>query len=214
MLSPIRVLDLSDERGIVCGWMLAELGADVICIEPPGGSRARQLGPFADDKRDPQRSLFWWAYARNKRSVMLDLDSDSGCDTLRRLVSTADVLIESQTPGALAQRGLGFEDLAARNPRLVYVSITPFGQSGPKAQWAGTDLTVLAAGGPLWLNGDDDRAPVRVSVPQAFAHAAAEGAAAALVALHERNRSGRGQHVDISAQQAVTIATQSDIVSE
>ncbi|MGE4605702.1 MAG: CoA transferase, partial [Myxococcota bacterium] len=214
MLSPVRVLDLSDERGIVCGWMLGELGADVICIEPPGGSRARQLGPFAGNKRDPERSLFWWAYARNKRSVTLDLDSDAGCVALRRLVSTADVLIESQTPGALARRGLGFEDLAVRCPRLVYVSITPFGQRGPKARWAGTDLTILAAGGPLWLTGDDDRAPVRVSVPQAFAHAAAEGAAAALVALHERNRSGRGQHVDISAQQAVTIATQSDIVSE
>jgi crotonobetainyl-CoA:carnitine CoA-transferase CaiB-like acyl-CoA transferase len=214
MLSPMRVLDLSDERGIVCGWLLGELGADVICLEPPGGSRARQIGPFADDDPGAERSLFWWAYARNKRSVTLDLASEAGCTALRRLAATADVLIESQTPGVMAERGLGYEDLANDNPRLVYVSITPFGQTGPKARWAATDLTVLAAGGPLWLTGDDDRAPVRVSVPQAFAHAAAEGAAAALVALHERHRSGLGQHVDISAQQAVTLATQSDIVSE
>ncbi len=213
MLSPYRVLDLGDERGAVCGFMLGELGADVICIEAPGGSSARRRGPFADDVADPERSLFWWAYARNKRSVTLDLDTSEDCDTLRRLAATADVLVESRAPGEMERRGLGYAQLAEQNTGLVYVSITPFGQDGPKADWAGTDLTVLAAGGPLWLYGDDDRAPVRVVVPQAFHHAAAEGAAAALVALHERSRSGLGQHVDISAQQAVTIATQSDLVA-
>ena len=213
MLSPYRVLDLGDERGAVCGWMLGELGADVICIEAPGGSSARRRGPFADDMPGPERSLFWWAYARNKRSVTLDLNSPEDCETLRRLAASADVLVESRAPGELARRGLGYTQLAERNPGLVYVSITPFGQNGPKAAWAGTDLTVLAAGGPLWLYGDDDRAPVRVVVPQAFHHAAAEGAAAALVALYERHRSGLGQHVDVSAQQAVTIATQSDVVA-
>ncbi len=213
MLSPYRVLDLGDERGAICGWMLGELGADVICIEEPGGSSARRRGPFADEVANPERSLFWWAYARNKRSVTLDVDSPEDCETLRRLAATADVLVESRAPGEMARRGLGYAQLAKRNPGLIYVSITPFGQDGPKAGWAGTDLTVLAAGGPLWLYGDDDRAPVRVSVPQAFHHAAAEGAAAALVALHERHRSGLGQHVDVSAQQAVTIATQSDIVA-
>jgi crotonobetainyl-CoA:carnitine CoA-transferase CaiB-like acyl-CoA transferase len=193
--------------------MLGELGADVVCVEPPNGSRARRRGPFADDVRDPERSLFWWAYARNKRSVTLDLETPTGRETLSRLAAGADVLIETERPGEMARRGLGYEDLAAANPGLVYVSITPFGQLGPKAGWAGTDLTVLASGGPLWITGDDDRPPVRVSVPQAFAHAAAEGAAAALVALHERRRSGLGQHVDIAAQQAITLATQSDIVS-
>lgn len=213
MLSPYRVLDLSDERGIVCGFMFGELGADVICVEPPGGSTARQHGPFADDIRDGERSLFWWAYARNKRSVVLDPESPDDREALLRLVASADVFIESRKPGEMDRLGLGYEDLAAINPALVYVSISAFGQTGPKARWAATDLTILAAGGPLWLYGDDDRAPVRISVPQAFAHAAADGAAAALVALHERSRSGLGQHVDISAQQSVTLATQSDIVS-
>jgi len=213
MLSPYRVLDLSDERGIVCGFMLGELGADVICVEPPGGSSARRRGPFAGDVRHPERSLFWWAYARNKRSLVLDVESSQHRETLLDLCASADVLVESRRPGDMDRLGLGYDELARVNPGLVYVSVTPFGQSGPKAGWAATDLTVLAAGGPLWLYGDDDRAPVRVSVPQAFAHAAAEGAAAALVALHERHRSGRGQHIDVSAQQAVTLATQSDVVS-
>lgn len=213
MLSPYRVLDLSDDQGIFCSFMLAELGADVVCVEPPGGSRARRQGPFAGDLHEPERSLVWWAYARNKRSVVLDPESADDREALLRLIESADVLVESRKPGEMARLGLGYEELARRNPALVYTSITPFGQTGPKAGWAATDLTVFAAGGALWLTGDEDRPPVRLSVPQSFLHAGAEAAAATLVALHERRRSGRGQHVDVSAQQAVTLATQSDIVS-
>jgi len=213
MFDGIRVLDLSDERGQLCGMMLADLGADVICIEPPGGSSARRLAPFASEANDLEGSLFWWSYARNKRSAVLDLQDEADREQLRALALRADVLIESAAPGALADLGLGHSDLAAGNPGLISVSITPFGQDGPKAHWPASDLTVLAAGGPLWLTGDADREPTRVCVPQAFHHAACEAAAAALVALHERQRSGRGQHVDVSAQQAVTLATQSDIVA-
>ncbi len=105
--------------------------------------------------------------------------------------------------------GLGYDELATANPALIYVSISPFGQTGPKAQWASSDLVVLAAGGPLALTGDDDRPPLRVAVPQAYLHAAADGALGAMVAHFHRVRSGRGQHVDVSAQESVTIATQS-----
>jgi crotonobetainyl-CoA:carnitine CoA-transferase CaiB-like acyl-CoA transferase len=213
MLSPYRVLDLSDDGALLCGQILADLGADVIQIEPPGGARARRLGPFAGGVEDPERSLYWWAYARNKRGLALDLDTEAGRSELRELVRSADVLIESFAPGQLAQRGLAYADLAALNPALVMVSVTPFGQTGPKAGWAATDLTLLAAGGPLALTGDEDRPPVRVSVPQAWLHAAAEGAVAALIALHERNASGRGQHADVSVQQAVTVATQANLLS-
>ncbi|MBW2243954.1 MAG: CoA transferase [Deltaproteobacteria bacterium] len=213
MLNGYRVLDLSDDRGQMCGMMLADLGADVICVEPPDGNPARQLGPFADDEPGTEKSLFWWSYARGKRSVVLDRTTDEGHAALRKLAAAADVWIESEAPGALAAEGFGYEELAELNPGLVYVSITAFGQDGPKAGWPATDLTLLAAGGPLWLTGDDDRAPVRVRVPQAFFHAAGEATVAALVALHERHRSGLGQHVDISAQQAVTLATQSDSVA-
>lgn len=217
MLDGIRVLDLSDERGLLCGMMLADMGADVVCIEPANGSPARRKGPFVGGStgigEDCESSLFWWSYARNKRSAVLDLETKAGLDAFLELTDRADILIESSLPGAWAARGLGHEKLSRRNPGLITVSITPFGQNGPKASWPATDLTVLAAGGPLWLTGDHDRPPTRIRIPQAFNHAACEAATAALIALHERTRSGHGQHVDVSAQQAVTIATQSDIVA-
>jgi crotonobetainyl-CoA:carnitine CoA-transferase CaiB-like acyl-CoA transferase len=208
VLRHLRVLDLSDGGALLCGRILADLGADVIQIEPPGGAAARRLGPFAGGEAGVERSLFWWAYARGKRSLVLDLDAEADRRALLALARGADVLVESGAPGELAARGLGAAELAAANPALVVVSITPFGQDGPRAHDAATDLTVLAAAGPLALTGDTDRSPVRVVVPQAFLHGAAEAAVGALVALHERARSGRGQHVDVSAQQAATIATQ------
>jgi crotonobetainyl-CoA:carnitine CoA-transferase CaiB-like acyl-CoA transferase len=213
MLGHYRVLDLTTERGFLCGQVLGDLGADVLLVEPPGGSPARHLAPFYRDQPHPERSLYFWAYNRNKRGVTLDLDAPDGRALLKRLAADADFLIESDSPGAMAGRGLGYDDLAALNPRLVYVSITPFGQDGPKATYADSDLIVMAAGGPLLLAGDGDRPPIRVSVPQAYAHASVDAAAAALVASHERVASGRGQHVDVSAQQAVTLATQSNIVA-
>jgi crotonobetainyl-CoA:carnitine CoA-transferase CaiB-like acyl-CoA transferase len=185
----------------------------VIKVEPPGGSPARRIGPFYRDEPHLDRSLFWWAYNRNKRSITLNIESDEGQQILRRLVEGAHFLIESDNPGYLAERGLGCDELAEVNAGLVYVSITPFGQDGPKASYADSDLIILAAGGPLVLTGDDDRPPVRVSVPQAYLHASAEAAVAALIAHHERQRSGRGQHVDVSAQQAVALATQSNILA-
>jgi crotonobetainyl-CoA:carnitine CoA-transferase CaiB-like acyl-CoA transferase len=213
VLGHIRVLDLSDGGALLCGRILADLGADVIQIEPPGGAAARRLGPYAGGSPDPERSLFWWSYARGKRGLVLDLASEAGRRELLALAAGADVLIESAAPGALAALGLGYEDLSAHNPALVVVSITPFGQTGPRAHAPATDLTVLAASGPLALTGDDDRPPVRAAVPQGFLHAAAEAAVGALVALHERTRSGLGQHVDVSAQQAATLAAQGNLLA-
>ncbi len=213
MLNPYRVLDLTTERGLLCGQMLADLGADVIKIEPPGGSSARTIGPFYKDAPHPDRSLYWWAYNRNKRSITLDIESEAGRDLLRPLVERADFLIESDNPGHLAQQDLGFADLAKINPALIFVSITPFGQDGPKASYADSDLIIMAAGGPLILAGDADRPPVRLSIPQAYLHASADAAVAALAAHHERTRSGLGQHIDVAAVQSVSMATQSNILS-
>jgi len=210
MLSRYRVLDLTTERGLLCGQMLGDLGADVIKIEPPGGSPARRLAPFFEDKPDPNRSLYWWAYNRNKRSITLNLETDEGRDIFYRLAAGARFLIESHNPGYLGERRLGYRDLADRNRELIYVSITPFGQQGPKASYADSDLVILAAGGPLMLYGDEDRPPVRLSVPQAYLHACGDAAAGALVASHECHRSGMGQQVDVAAQQSVTIATQAN----
>jgi crotonobetainyl-CoA:carnitine CoA-transferase CaiB-like acyl-CoA transferase len=216
LLAPYRVLDLSDERGQLCGQILADLGADVVIAEPPGGSSARRIGPFRSNGTGAapgvEDSLFWWAYNRNKRGITVDLETEAGRERFRRLVRSADVLIESFTPGYLDRLGLGYHDLSALNPRLVMVSITPFGQDGPKAAWAATDLTALAASHTLLLSGDDDRPPVRLSLPQAFLHASAEGAVGALIALAARERDGRGQHVDASAQAATTMATQSMVL--
>jgi len=214
VLGPYRVLDLTNQRGLLCGQILADLGADVIQIEPPGGSPARRLGPFAGDLVEPERSLFWWAYARNKRGVTLDITHERGRELFRRLVRTADFVVDSELAWTTGALGVDHDTLVALNPRIVTVSITPFGQHGPKAVWAESDLVLLAAGGPLVLQGDDDRAPIRLPVPQAYLHASAEAAVAALVAHHERERSGRGQHVDVSAQQAVALATQSYILCD
>jgi crotonobetainyl-CoA:carnitine CoA-transferase CaiB-like acyl-CoA transferase len=213
MLSPYRVLDLTNERGLLCGQILGDLGADVIKIEPPGGSSARTIGPFFQDQPEPNRSLYWWAYNRNKRSITLDIARAEGREILFRLIKDAHFLIESDSPGHFASLGLGYEDLAAQNPALIGVSITPFGQDGPKASYADSDLIILAAGGPLILTGDDDRPPVRVGVPQGYLHACADAAVAALAAHHERCSSGLGQHIDVSAQQSLAIATQSGILA-
>ncbi len=213
LLGGLRVLDLSDHRGLLCGQILADLGADVIQIEPPRGSPARGIGPFYQGKAHPERSLTWWAYTRNKRSVVVDLETAAGQATFRLLVQSADFVIESFRGDELGRLGLGYDELARLNPRLIYVAITAFGRSGPKAAYADTDLIVLAAGGPLALTGDADRAPLRISVPQAYMHAASDAAAAALIAHHERARSGLGQAIEVSAQQSVALATQSTILS-
>ena len=200
-LAGLRALDLTDEQGFLCGKLLADLGVDVVLVEPPGGSAARN---------DPH---FWASYARNKRSLTADLASAEGRAGVLELARHADFFLESAAPGVLAALGLGYDDLARVNPALVYVSITPFGQSGPKAHWRATDLIVAAAAGPLLMQGDEDRPPVRITAPQAFLHAGAEAAGGALIAHAERVRSGRGQHVDVSAQQAYAAATQAEILS-
>ena len=220
MLSGYRVLDLSDERGQLAGQILADLGADVILVEPPGGSRSRAVGPFVDGHEgDPESSLWFWSYNRGKRSVALDLGlhpegTAADRDRFLDLVRTADLVIDSAEPGVMAARGLADDDLAAVNPALVHTSITAFGQDGPKANWRATDLTVVAAGMQMNMMGDDDRAPLRVPLDQGFLHASAEAAVASLIALRERKLSGRGQHVDVSAQQAILQATQSYCLAE
>ncbi|MEL7154975.1 MAG: CoA transferase [Actinomycetota bacterium] len=214
MVPELMVVDLTDERGQLAGQMLAAMGADVIAVEPPGGSSSRRIGPFAGDRADPDRSLFHWSYNRGKRSIVLDLDDDRDRAVLRRLVARADVVIESAGPGVMAARGLGPDDLAELNPSLVTAAISAFGADGPKADWAATDLTLAAAAGVADLTGDEDRPPLRCSLPQAFHHAAADAVGAIMIALHERRRhSGLGQHIDLSAQQSFSVASQSFLLS-
>jgi crotonobetainyl-CoA:carnitine CoA-transferase CaiB-like acyl-CoA transferase len=207
MLDAYRVLDLTDDRGHLAAFLLAGLGADVILIEPPEGSSARRRGPFAGDKEDPERSLTFWAWNRGKRSVVLDLTTAEGAADLARLAAGADVVIES---GAVP---VDLAAMRAANPALVTVSISAFGNSGPKAAWPATDLTVMASGCQLAMTGDADRPPVRTVVPQAFLHASTDAAAGALLALTARAASGRGQHVEVSAQRSILQATQSYVLA-
>ena len=189
MLSAYRVLDLTDGACGFCGYLFGQLGAEVVLVEPPGGCSARHDAPLADGE-----GLWFEAYGRGKASVVTD--------DLEDLLAGADFLIESFSTGESEARNLVPESVAARHPHLIHISLTPFGKTGPKANWPATDLTVWAASGAHALAGDDDRAPVRTSVPQAALHAGADAVGAALIALYERHASGLGQHIDVSMQQS------------
>jgi len=203
MLSGCRALDLTDEKGFLCGKMLADLGVDVIKIERPGGDPSRRMGPFWHDLADPEKSLYWFAYNTNKRGITLDIETTKGRDILLALVREADFLIESFEPGYMEGQGLGYAALSGINKGIIVTSITPFGQTGPYGRYKATDLVLMGMAGELFLTGDSDRPPVNVSLPQACLHAGADGAVGAMIAFHHRKRSGEGQHVDISMQQSV-----------
>jgi benzylsuccinate CoA-transferase BbsE subunit len=203
MLSPYTVLDLTDDRGELAGMVLGDLGADVIKVEPPLGSSSRRMAPFLKDAPERERSLRFFAFNRNKRGITLNLTGDDGRAALLRLVETADFLIESARPGEMDELGLGFDALRSANPRLVYVAITPFGQDGPYAEFASSDLTLAAMGGSMALHGLPSRPPVRVTVPQVWLHAATEAAVAALTAHARMLQTDEAQFVDVSAQTAM-----------
>ena len=209
-LAGFTVVDLTDERGLLAGQILAKLGARVVQIEPPGGSAARKVGPFDD----AGRSLYWSAYAAGKESLVLDIDEAGDREQLHALLASADVLIDSESPGRRAALELDAASLRVRHPRLISVSVTAFGSTGPKADWAESDLILWAAAGTLHLHRDAPGAPpLPMSVPQAWLHAGADAAAGALIAHFARLKTGLGQHVDISAQQAVTPTTLSAIAA-
>ncbi len=203
MLESSRVLDLTDEKGSLCSRILADLGGDVIKIERPGGDRSRDIGPFYGNKKDPEKSLFWFAYNRNKRGITLDIEKKEGHDLLLKLVAKADFLIESFPVDYMDNLGLGYQALSEINPRIVMTSITPFGQVGPYRNYKASDLVLMAMGGFMNITGNPDRPPLRVSVPQAYFLASSHAAAATMVAHYYRQISGEGQHVDVSAQQCV-----------
>jgi crotonobetainyl-CoA:carnitine CoA-transferase CaiB-like acyl-CoA transferase len=204
MLSPYRVLDLTDEKGFLCGKIMGDLGADVIKIEKPGGDPARNIGPFYHDEPDPQKSLFWFAFNTSKRGITLDIEKDSDQELFKKLVQTADFVVESFAPGYLDKLGLGYSAIERMNPRVIMVSITPFGQTGPYKDYKGPDIVASAMGGQMAALGDADRPPVHISHhSHAHLHASAEGVVGALMALYQREKTGEGQHIDVSIQESV-----------
>ena len=196
MLAGYKVVDLSGRLGWLAGRMLADLGADVIKIEPP----LDDIGGIDLDGAE------WRALNVNKRLLRLNAAGGAGRQAIERMIARADILIETARPGDPADEWLAPERLAALNSELIHVSITPFGRSGPRAKWRGSDLEIMAAGGAMSLAGEPDGAPLRISVPQAYSWAGAHAASGALVALSHRTAGGGGQHVDVSAQASVVVA--------
>ena len=202
------MLDLTGRWGDLAGRILAELGAEVVKVEPPDGAVARRLGPFANDRCEgTDSSLTWMALARGKRSVVIDPTLDTDHEALVTLVAGADVLIDNGDAATTWRLSVDTHLEPAQATGLIWASVTPYGLEGPKARWAADELSIEAAGGLLSLQGDADRPHVPVGYQQASCHGGGQAAADICIALYERDRSGRGQRIDTSAQAAVVLAT-------
>ncbi len=204
LLPPYRVLDLTDASGVFCTKLLADYGADVVKVEPPSGDYGRAKGPFAHDDPHPEGSLYFLFYNTNKRSITLNLETETGRSIFRRLAAAADVVVESFPVGYLRSLGLDYDSLAPANPRLVMASVTPFGQTGPWRDYQSSDLIAVAASGYMQITGDPDGPPVRQGNEQSHFPGAQYAAATILAALYYRDvLSGTGQHIDVSLQEAL-----------
>ncbi len=209
-LQGVRVIELAHERSAFAGKLLADMGADVVLVEPPEGCATRHHGPFVDDRPDPEQCLFFWHYHTSKRGVTLDLETETGRGRLHLLLSHADLVLEGEEPGRLAGLGLDPEELCARHPALIWVSITPFGSRGPRSKEQATDLTILAGGGPVWSCGYDDHAlpPIRGGGNQSLHIAGHHAVMAALTAMLHRLGTGEGQRVEVSMHAAANVTTE------
>ena len=206
MLSCYRVLDLTNEKGFLCGKALGDFGADVIKIEQPGGEPARSKGPFYHDIPDPEKSLYWFAFNANKRSITLDIETADGREVFKNLVKTADVVLESYAPGYLDKIGLGYSVLSEINPGIILTSISGFGQKGPYRDYNDRELAVWALSGYMYITGEPDRPPLAPSYPHGHLIGAMNGAIGTMVALSQRRLTGRGQQVDASSHQGLCFA--------
>src|SRR5260370_10990642 len=193
----------TDEKGGLWGKIFGDLGADVIKVEPPEGCSTRQIPPFLDDIPGQDRSLYAIAYHEGKRSITLNLESADGRTLLAELVRRADFIVESVPFGYMESLGLGYNTLAKLNPRLIYTSITPFGDTGPAKHYKAADIVTWAAGGMMYLTGDEGRPPLELSLPQAGLHAGAEAAVASLIAHYPREIAGLAQQIVVDIQACI-----------
>jgi benzylsuccinate CoA-transferase BbsE subunit len=213
-LEGLRVVEFTDETGAYCGRLLADLGAEVIKVEPPGGGRQRHMPPFLQlAPQSPDTSLAFWVHNTSKKSVVLDLESAEGREAARRLALSAHVVLEDSPVGYLAARGLGSEDLRRDKPSLVYTSVTGFGQSGPHASYAWSDIVEQAMGGIMTLAGEPEDPPNRVYGNQGDICASIHAAQGTLLAVLHAEATGEGQLVDVSAQEALSIAQETAMMT-
>lgn len=206
-LTGLRVLELSTRFGYYCGKLLADMGAEVILIEAPvTGTPLRQEGPYILDQENIESGISYFYFNTNKRSITLDLNQPEGQALFKKLTADADLILEDGAPGDLDAKNLSFTTLQALNARLSITRITPFGQTGPFAQYAADDLTLLALGGWLQIMGYADTEPTQAACNQAYAMGSMFGAVGSMLALLETQQSGVGQVVDVSIQECVVMA--------
>ncbi len=207
-LSGLCVLELgSFIAGPFAGQLLGDLGADVIKVEPPAGDSMRRWGIMGEDGE----SLWWPTIARNKRSVTADLHTEEGQLFVRRLAEQADVVLENFRPGRIDDWGLDYTSIAVANPRVIYVHVSGFGQTGPRAHEAGFGAIGEAMGGIRHTTGEPDRSAARCGISLGDSIAASFAVTGTLAALHERERSGRGQEVDVALYEAVAALMESTV---
>jgi benzylsuccinate CoA-transferase BbsE subunit len=205
-LEGVRVVEFTDEVGSYCGRLLADLGAEVIKIEPPGGGFERRTPPWFHGIEGPDTSLAFWVNNTSKKSVVLDLDTEEGRAKARKLALSADIVLEDNPVGYLAGRGLGYDELHREKPSLVYTSITGFGQTGPHAKYAYTDIVGQAMSGIMTLAGDPDDPPNIIVGHQANIGACIHASQGTMMALIHAENTGQGQQVDVSAQEASSMS--------
>ena len=204
VLEGVKVLDLSEDiAGSFCGRLLADYGADVLKLEPPGGAALRRMGPFFGDDPHPEKSLFFLVMNLNKKGATLNLETVTGRDILKALVPQVDVVIETWRPGYLPSIGLGYEVLEQLNPELVMTSITPFGQTGPYSQYQGEEIVNYAMGMIMSISGVQGREPLKHGGFQAQYEGGLNGAAVTSIVLFGRENTGQGQHIDVSITECV-----------
>ena len=207
-LSGVKVIEFATMiSGPYCGKLLADFGADVIKVEPPEGDPARQCGPFPKAGADKEQSALFLYVNTSKRGITLDVEKPEGLDVFKRLVRWADVLIDNQPRKYLERLGLSWEELSKLSPALIYTSITPYGRSGPRADDRGDELTIIQAGGlGNWLptrSEDIDRPPVKMGGYAVGYYGGLAAAVATMAALLARRKSGKGQLIDVSLQEAI-----------
>ena len=202
-LAALRVLDLADEKAGFGARLLADLGAEVIKVEPPGGDASRRRGPFQNNTPHPEKSLPFWYHNAGKLGITLSLESGRGRDIFMRLVRSADAVVETFPPGYLDGLGLGYSELSRQNPKIILASITGFGQTGPHSSYKSADIVASAAGGQMHVSGSPATPPLKPCGQQSYYAASLFAASGILLARREQRRSGRGQHIDISLQEAV-----------
>ena len=196
MLSPYRVLDLTDQRGYLAGRLFGDLGADVIKIEKPQGDPGRNLGPFYHDINDPEKSLYWMGFNTNKRGITHNIENNNGQEIFKNLCKTTDIIIESFDPGYMDKHSLGYSTLSEINSGIIVSSITGFGQNGPYKDYKAPDIVLWALSGLGFVTGDPDRPPISPGYPISYFFSAIQAVIGSLIALYGRSITGKGQYID------------------